>query len=333
MNYFSIIEKIYDHLENDDVEKAVMACIRLSRHIQDYLHSAIFLQECYSTRKDFVKVLLDDTSNLNPETQKEIDQISRDYYLDLHTLEFSMGVTENGEEKNVLSVPIGEIESEIEQWEKHIDDLKLPQGMGELDTAAFTDRYNNQKAEIRLRIKGLQTIKSRIKSRCLNYAIKIEKQLQAQKNQNSFLNECQTLVNNYFKQHSEDVYNKLQKASHLVGSSNPEDNSLLLTQIRRSIKSAADYFYPPKNKPVICSDGEQRNLGNEQYLNRLQEFIIIEIKKSSSKELLKAEFGYLAQFTRRLNEVASKGVHSEVTMVAVGVNIVFASSGHLQKII
>lgn len=314
MNYFSAIERVYDHLENDDVDKAVMTCLRISRHLQDHLYTAIFLQEFYSSRKDFVGVLLDDTSHLKVETQKEIDKISFDYWLDLHTLDFNMGTTPNSEEKNVLSISVGEMKSELEQRERSIEDLKLPSGMGEFDTAAFTDRYNERKAEIRLRIKAINTIKERIKLRCLNYAIRIEKELQAQIKSNDFLQECQGLVNNYFKQHSDDVYTKLQKATQLIDSTDSEDHSLLLTQIRRAIKAASDFFYPPKSAPIICSDGQKRVLGNDQYLNRLQEFIQNTIEKSSSRDLLRSEFEYLSIFARKLNDVASKGVHADVTM-------------------
>jgi predicted DNA binding CopG/RHH family protein len=315
MNINSAIERLFDHLENDDVDKAVMTCLRISRHLKDHLYTAIFLQEFYSTRTDFLKVLRDDTSHMTDESQKKINDISLHYHLDLHTLDFSWGKAENGEENNVLSISVGEIKPEIEQLERSIDDLKLPQGMGEYDAAAFTDRYNERKINIRVKISALYTIKERIKSRCLNYAITIEKQLQAQAKSSEFLQDCQTLVNNYFKQHSDDVYKKLQKATQLLDSNQSEDNSLLLTQIRRALKSAADYFYPPQSKPVICSDGETRNFGDEQYLNRLQEFISSKIRKSSSKQLLQSEFEYLSVFARRLNSVASKGVHAEVTSV------------------
>lgn len=314
MDFNSAIERVYDHLENDDVDKAVMTCLRISRHLQDHLYTAIFLREFYPSRKDFIRILYDDTSHLKRETQKELDKISLDYWLDIHTLDFSLSTTVNGDEKNVIKIPVGEMKSELEQWERSINDLTLPSGMGEFDTAAFTDRYNNQKAQIRLMIKAVYIVKERVKTRCLNYAIRTEKQLLGQKKSQGFLQECQNLVNNYFKQHSEDVYTKLQKATQLIDSTDPEDHSLLLTQIRRAIKAAADYFYPPLQHPTVCLDGQERLLGNDQYLNRLNEYLMKNIERSSSKTLLKTEFEHLSVFMKKLNEIASKGVHAEVTM-------------------
>jgi hypothetical protein len=54
-------------------------------------------------------------------------------------------------------------------------------------------------------------------------------------------------------------------------------------------------------------------MGDENYLNRLHEYIATTFAKSSSSDLLRAEFEYLSIFARRLNDVASKGVHSDVS--------------------
>lgn len=123
----------------------------------------------------------------------------------------------------------------------------------------------------------------------------------------------QNEVNNYFEGRSDDVYNKLQKASELAMSMISEDASLLLTQVRRALTAAADYFYPRNNVKVICSDRSERVLREEQYLNRLQEFLVTSVTRSAAKDLLRAELNYLVSFLRRLNEMASKGVHASVT--------------------
>ncbi len=217
--------------------------------------------------------------------------------------------------KDVLTIGISEIESELELWDRTITDMQVPTGMGVYDTAAFADEYSNQKTTIRLRVKALQTVKQQIKTRCLDYAIRIECELKAKNKSQSFLAQIHTDVNNYLKSHSEDVYTKLNKAAELVDSNDLEDCSLLLTQVRRAIKASADFLYPPKKEMVKCKDGIKRDLGNDQYLNRLQEYIAITFDNSSSRDLLRSELEYLANFARRLNDVASKGVHADVNPV------------------
>ncbi|RII25142.1 MAG: hypothetical protein CXR31_14730 [Geobacter sp.] len=313
MDYPSAIERVYEHLEGGHVDKAAMTCLRIARNLNDYLYAAIFLREMYPVDREFMRILYDDTNHLKKETQKFLYENSFTYWIDTHTLDYSLGTSEDGDARNVLTIAVGEINPELEQWERSIQDLALPPGMGEFDTAAFTDRYTGRKSQIRLRIKAIHTVKERIKTRCLNYAIRIERQLQAQSKSKSFLDQIHNDVNNYFKAHSDDVYVKLQKAAQLIDSNDPEDLSLLLTQVRRAIKAAADFFYPPVTEPVKCSDGAERDLGDEQYLNRLHEFLSVTFKKSTSRDLMKTELDYLAVFARRLNDVASKGVHTDVT--------------------
>jgi hypothetical protein len=82
----------------------------------------------------------------------------------------------------------------------------------------------------------------------------------------------------------------------------------LLTEVRRALKAAANFFYPPVSGKVRCADGVERLLGDEQYLNRLQEFLVQRFASSTAQELMAAELDHLAAFLRRLNDMASKGV-------------------------
>lgn len=179
MDYARAIEQVYEHIENDHVDKAVMVCLRIARSLQDYLYAAVFLREMYPSKRELVRVLYDDTNHLKEDAQKYLYKQSLEYWLDTHTLDFPMGSNEEGEDRNVLAVAVGEIDPELEQWKNSIDDMTVPSGMGEYDTAAFTDESIRNKGASRLRMKALHTVKQRIKTRCLNYAIRVEQQLQA----------------------------------------------------------------------------------------------------------------------------------------------------------
>jgi len=113
-----LIGKIYSQLENDKVDAALMNCLRLARAIFDYLNAAVFLREMYPARRDFIRALLDDTEKLNDEAKKVLDNLSLERWLDTHQLDFSWAKNEDGEEKNVFTVSILEIDQEIQQWNK-----------------------------------------------------------------------------------------------------------------------------------------------------------------------------------------------------------------------
>ncbi|MBD9624742.1 hypothetical protein IB279_17505 [Ensifer sp. ENS06] len=314
MDYAPIIARIFDHLEDDKIEKAVMGCLRLARHLKDYPSSAIFLRELNPNKHEVARVIFDDASHLTKEAHKYLSEFSLERWLEVHTLDYSLGQNEDGDDRNVLRVGAGEIDSELDQWERTIGDMALPSGMAPFDIAVFTDRNAQEKATIRLRMAALNTIRARLKTRCLNYAIQVERQLQLQTNPQNFLVEVQTEVNNYFRAHSNEIYVKLAKAAQLVASRDSEDSSLLLTEVRRSLKSVADHFFPAMDGLVRCADGKERSLGEEQYMNRLQEFIARNLSRSTAKDLLREELDQLSLFSRRLNDIASKGVHAEVKL-------------------
>ncbi len=313
MDYGKSIARIFDHLENDNVEAATMACLRVARFAQDHLNAAFFLRELYPNKDEVVRMIYSDTHHLKEEAGKYVFENSFERWLELHTLDFAFPSENDLEDRTVLKVAAGEIDAELAQWEGTLQDLTPPLGVSQFDAAAFHDAANRERANIRLRIGALNTIKSRLKTRCLNYAIQIEKQILAQDHNQAFLWAVENDVNNYFKQRDNDVYQKLQKASALASSIESEDGALVLTEVRRALKAAADHFYPPTTEPVICADGKERVLGADRYLNRLNEYLATKMTASAAKELAKAELALLDAFMRRLNDLASKGVHAEVS--------------------
>ena len=57
---------------------------------------------------------------------------------------------------------------------------------------------------------------------------------------------------------------------------------------------------------VTCADGIDRKLGNDRYLNRLQEFLARQFPTGSTTELLRAELNLLSVYARKLNDILSK---------------------------
>ncbi len=306
-----LINRVYDYVEAGEIDKAVFACLRLSRNMNDPFNIIIFLRELYPDRKQLTTAFYEETNRFKDEVKEYLWKETGEHWLAERTVQFTINLDEP--DKTVLALGVGDMQNEIFDIQQTITDLRVPAGMGEVDTAAFTDRYDTEKSRWRLRLSAIKTLRERIRTRCVNYASRIEKQIQAQEKPTEFISEVQTIVNNFFATRSESIYNKLQKASLLVVSSNPEDFSLLLTSVRRSIKEIADYFYPPQNEKLVCSDGVERPMGENEYLNRLQEFCFTSLNSSASNDLIKAELNYLMVFAKKLNHIANKGVHSKVT--------------------
>lgn len=193
MDYQKIIDKIYEDLENDRLVQAVMSCLRLARLTEDYFNVAIFLREISSDTKSSANTFLGDTNHLKKELSDHIWKVSFEYWLKERNVSYS--VETNKDEPSVYVKSVGEIIADIGQLEKMVIEGTTPQGMTPFDTAYFTDIDNQKKIILRNRIRDLYTIRERIKSRCLCYAISMEKQLQKQQKNQNFVFDAQNYVN------------------------------------------------------------------------------------------------------------------------------------------
>ena len=310
-----LIRQIYDEVEAKNAEQAVMLCLRLAGQIKDSLNWLVFMRILHREWKVGLQHIFNDFSNLTKDEQSLAYKKSKDIWIDLHKMSVVIGndSTNNDDEKKALNVSVQEIPDEIKLCEQAVCDLNVPPGMDPYDIANFVHTFTQEKAIIRLRIKALIEIKSNILAFCFSYASSIENQLLAQKKTANFIDKTYQVVNNFFTINEKNLVAQLMTAAELLNSNNSEDFSLALTEVRRAIKSAADFFFPPMKNKVICADGNERSLGEDNYLNRLHEYILKTFSKSTSRELLEAEFENLAAFIRRIDSLASKGVHANVT--------------------
>ena len=47
MNEHELIDRIYNHVESGDTDKATVACLRLARRVGDSFNTIVFLRELY----------------------------------------------------------------------------------------------------------------------------------------------------------------------------------------------------------------------------------------------------------------------------------------------
>lgn len=313
MDCAELIIKGYTYLENDDVYSANMICLRLARLSDDRYNTIMFNRELHPDIKQLNHAVYESVSDMNEDTRKSLWTLTVDHWIAERQLTGKY-VDNDKQSPMVLNYGIGEIDSELERLTKSIDDMHLPTGMDAYDTASFYDRHSASLIAVREHIHDIQTIRQRIKTRCLNYISRMEAQTESQHKTNMFLQSVQNEVHNYFAVKSDDVYGKLQKALQLIDSTDCEDQSLLLTVVRRSIHAVADHFCPPVGGLTTGKDGTSHRMGPEEYMNRLHQYLSTLFQRSSSSELMLAESEYLAAVARKLNHHASKGVHSDVSV-------------------
>jgi hypothetical protein len=274
----------------------------------------MFLRELHPDIPQLKVAFRSETQHLSEEAAHQLWISTQERWIAEHTsLQLSGPGDDDGNQRNLLYLGVAELAHEIASMQSSIADLQLPTGLGEYDTAAFAAQYTREKALMRLKIRACQEILERIRARCLYYANRLESQLAAEAHTSDLVGEVQREVHNFYAERCDAAFQSLKKAASLLGSTDAEDHALLLTSVRRAVRAVADYHCPPLSEPVTCADGKVRELGEEQYLNRLHEYCMRQSEAGASTSLLRAEFELLAQFVRRLNDVASKGVHAQVS--------------------
>lgn len=55
MDYAGLIGRVYEHIENGHVDKAVMGRLRIARHLKDYLYVAVLTCEINPHKDELVR--------------------------------------------------------------------------------------------------------------------------------------------------------------------------------------------------------------------------------------------------------------------------------------
>lgn len=124
----------------------------------------------------------------------------------------------------------------------------------------------------------------------------------------SALDRTKRRVDAYLEQHAPAAAKALSAAFARQDSEEPEEWSQALTSCRRALKAVADQVYPPRGEEV---DGHP--MGEENYVNRLTQFAKERMESNSQQRLLQSEIDSVWDRADRLNDLANKGVHDEVT--------------------
>ena len=108
-------------------------------------------------------------------------------------------------------------------------------------------------------------------------------------------------------------HEQIRVAFQRLSEGNTEARSQALLSCRRVLKSLADILYPPRADEVVGANGKPRVLTEDKYITRLWQFVYENVGKTASREVLLSSVQDLGNRIDHLYDLASKGVHSEVS--------------------
>jgi hypothetical protein len=154
-------------------------------------------------------------------------------------------------------------------------------------------------------ITTLSGIRSRVLARVHLFVTKVYYGLVFSGAAESIFQNHQVAIDNLLRETAPDVLEKIPSISDRLAAGDKEAVSQAMNSCRRMIKAFADAVYRPSDSPVII-DGENYEVGEDNYLNRIKLFLRDKCASDSRRDRLN-------QSLRRINERASAGTHDDVT--------------------
>ncbi|MGD0533841.1 MAG: hypothetical protein ABR999_00160 [Methanoregula sp.] len=112
---------------------------------------------------------------------------------------------------------------------------------------------------------------------------------------------------------STETKQKLLAIDERLKENSPESYSQALLSCRRILESIADSIFPAQEKQFTSSNGRQRDVNQNNYINRILAFIEQNSKHKTNSSLISSNLEHMAARLDALNNESQKGVHDEVT--------------------
>jgi len=156
-------------------------------------------------------------------------------------------------------------------------------------------------------------ILERIRFRVYSYLCRVESELKFSSVANDIMERYRQRVDEHLAEVASDVLEQFTAAYRRMNEGGVESRSHALTSCRRILKAIADAVYPARSDPVTDRSGQPRDVSDDKYINRLWLFIDDHAAGSTVANSMHATLSEVGARIDRLNELANKGVHSEVT--------------------
>lgn len=210
----------------------------------------------------------------------------------------------------VYALSVIELENKIDYSKAAIDRLVTPQGLAALD--AYSIEIQNFKARHLLETASIvyQNIIGKIKTRAAAFLNQTEYELSTGRAYSDIFMRTKEFVDEKLSEIAPDVLQKFISIN--LDTNNAESFAQSLITCRRVLKSFADSIYPPIKTAVSCSDGKQRILDDEKYINRIWQYIYEKVGKTASSELMQNQLDNLGKRVDYIYSLTNKGVHAAV---------------------
>lgn len=213
----------------------------------------------------------------------------------------------------VNGTSIGQLEDQLRAARTAYDELAIPAGLSSGDLYYAHRNVEAGKAALIPSINTLQTIVNRVKSSVYSFLVATEAELEQGQSQAGLFVRAQEYVHAALAQYAPKALEQFVAAQDRLYGGTREDLAHALTSCRRMLKSLADHLYPATNEALAGVDGVLRTMSDDQYRNRLLEYVRQTLGKHGQSAVIQKTLDSLGARLKSLDSLASKGVHDDVS--------------------
>jgi hypothetical protein len=311
----SLVHQALDELDQPDARltPVMRKAIRVARLRNDWdaLYWLHFEMESYDDKEARRRLISEVAPYYDRDTFKQLHQRTLDQSIASRALA-AFDADGKLDEDRLTGLSVPELEETIAARARSAADA-LPSNLHPMDAAHFLEQRRRARENAEFMDSQLRKVVARISQRVHTYLSSTERQLVFGQLQADVFEQNRRFVDQRLRDLGPEILDQLQTAYRRTREGSPEARSHALTSCRRALKSLADRLYPPRATLVKGLDGKERLLTDAMFVARLWQFVSEAKAGTAAKKILAAEVEQLGQQIDKLNELASKGVHDQVT--------------------
>lgn len=231
--------------------------------------------------------------------------------------------TESGaQEANLRSVQQIEELAQTLREQEAATLISPPPGMHSYDLGKHVSDQERARTQLVASRMTLENVLARIKARLWEFLTETEYELTFGEATAETFHRLRAYVDKQLTTISPPALEQFQTAYRRLKDGGDEDRAHALTSCRRVLKTLADQLYPARSEPVTGVDGKSHRLDDAAFVNRLLQYVAETVGKHENGTVVQAALKDVDARLRALNDLASKGVHGDVTTYEVDTCVV-----------
>jgi hypothetical protein len=256
---------------------------------------------------------------LDAEMAQAFDQVVREPLRQRLLLDYMerRRITGENAEPLVSAESLAEVEASLATLEDLVESSRPSPGLHPQDLYFATESHQKVRAKTLPGIYGRRMVLGRVRTKLVTYLTETEAAVEFARAATDAFDRVRQTVDGLLSQIAPAALAKFKAANDRAGMGDPEAGSQALLSCRRILVSLADSLYPANGQSIRGSDNVERTMSEDKYLNRLWQFVTDNLPHESSRRLTQASLAEIGDRLDIVNDLASKGVHADVTAAEV----------------